>query len=83
MSLLEALTGFLAGLILIFLAATVFRLRLKTEARLVLNSLLGIAALFALNYFRVIAIPFNLFNALVIGFLGLPGVVLLYVVLIL
>lgn len=80
MSLLEILMGFLAGLILIFLATLIFKVRMRTEVRLILNSFLGIAVLFALNFFRIAALPLNLFNAFVVGFLGVPGIVMLYLI---
>jgi hypothetical protein len=81
MSLLEILMGFLAGMILIFAATMIFKMRMRTEARLILNSLLGIAAVLLMSAFRVVYIPLNLFNAFLTGFLGVPGVILICLIL--
>lgn len=81
MTVLEVLMGCLAGLILIFVVSSVFKMRMRTEVRLIINSLLGILVLLILNLFRVAAIPMNMFNAMLIGFLGLPGIVMIYTIL--
>lgn len=81
MTVLEVMMGSLAGLILIFLASTVFKMRMRTEVRLIINSMLGILTIFICNLFRVTIIPLNLFNALLVGFLGIPGIVLIYAIL--
>ncbi len=64
----------LLGVIQLF--STPLRLALKV----LLNTLLGFAALFLLNLasgFTGFTLGLNLFNALVIGVLGVPGLVLL------
>lgn len=81
MSVLEIIMGCLAGLILVFLASTVFKMRMRTEVRLIVNSLLGILTVFILNLFRVSVIPLNLFNALLVGLLGIPGIAMIYAIL--
>jgi inhibitor of the pro-sigma K processing machinery len=57
-----------------------FAAPLKLALKLLLNTLLGFAALFALHLLRGVtgfALGLNLFNALTIGILGLPGLILL------
>lgn len=52
-------------------------------ARAAVNAVLGLAALFAVNWassYTGIRLGFNLFNAAVAGVLGVPGVVLLFLV---
>ena len=71
------------GLVIAFLAVTCLRLLstpLKMALRLVLNSALGFGALWLLQLtasFSGITLGVNLFNALTIGVLGLPGLGLL------
>ena len=71
------------GLVIAFLAVTCLRLLstpLKLVLRLALNSALGFLALWLLQYTSAvtgITLGLNLFNALVIGVLGLPGLGLL------
>ena len=71
------------GLVIAFLAVTCLRLLstpLKLVLRLALNSTLGFLALWLLQYTSAvtgITLGLNLFNALVIGVLGLPGLGLL------
>lgn len=57
-----------------------FSAPLKLALRVLLNTLLGFAALFLLNLTSAwtgFALGLNLFNALVIGVLGVPGLALL------
>ena len=71
------------GLVIAFLAVTCLRLLstpLKLVLRLVLNAALGFGALWLLQLtagISGITLGLNLFNALVIGVLGLPGLGLL------
>lgn len=71
------------GLVIAFLAVTCLRLLstpLKLVLRLALNSALGFLALWLLQYTSAvtgITLGLNLFNALTIGVLGLPGLGLL------
>ena len=57
-----------------------FSAPLKLALKVLLNTLLGFAALFVLNLASSLTgftLGLNLFNALVIGVLGVPGLVLL------
>jgi len=71
------------GLLCAFVALGVFRLfstPLRLALKVLFNTLLGFAALFLLNLtssFTGFSLGLNLFNALVIGILGVPGLVLL------
>jgi len=73
----------LAVLLALFLLAAlirIFRTPLRLALRLLANTLLGFLALWAVNLtagFTGILLGLNLLNALVIGVLGLPGLVLL------
>ena len=52
-------------------------------ARAAVNAVLGLAALFAVNWaapYTGIRLGFNLFNASIAGVLGVPGVVLLVLI---
>lgn len=74
------------GLVLLFLAvacAALLRKPLKMVLRVVLNSALGFGALWLLNTTAAvtgISLGLNLFNALTIGVLGVPGLGLLLLV---
>ncbi len=74
------------GLVLLFLAvacAALLRKPLKLALRVVLNSALGFGALWLLNATAAvtgISLGLNLFNALTIGVLGVPGLGLLLLV---
>lgn len=71
------------GLLCAFVALGVIRLfsaPLRLALRVLLNTLLGFAALLALNLaapLTGLALGLNLFNALTIGVLGVPGLALL------
>jgi len=71
-----------ASLAVFFLIALirVFRTPLQVALKLLMNTLLGFLALWAVNLsagITGISLGLNLLNALIIGILGLPGFVLL------
>ena len=72
-----------AVLLCVFLVLGIIRLfaaPLKLALKLILNTLLGFLALFLLGLTAPLtgfALGLNLFNALIIGILGVPGLVLL------
>ena len=74
------------GLVLLFLVvacATLLRKPLKMVLRVALNSALGFGALWLLNATAAVtglSLGLNLFNALTIGVLGVPGLGLLLLV---
>lgn len=83
MSLVESLA---LGLVLLFLAVAIIRL-FKTPLKLALrtagNTALGFGALWALNLttaYTGLSLGLNLFNALTIALLGVPGLGLLLLV---
>ena len=78
----KILAGILAAFFLIALLR-IFSAPLKIALRLLVNTLLGFLALWAVNLTGAvtgIALGLNLTNALVIGTLGLPGFVLLLLI---
>ncbi|MCI8809549.1 MAG: Pro-sigmaK processing inhibitor BofA [Oscillibacter sp.] len=78
----KIIAALLAGFFLIALLR-VFSAPLKLALKLLVNTLLGFLALWAVNITAAatgIALGLNLWNALIIGILGLPGFVLLLLV---
>ena len=78
--------GTLSPIVLIALVVLVtlflFKRPIKFIFRLLFNTLLGFVILFALNFFGAslgITLGINLFNAVVVAILGLPGVGLLLI----
>ena len=65
-----------AGLALLAVAAGIFSTPLKLIMKVALNTLLGLGALILLNATSALtglSLGLNLFNALVVGVLGVPG----------
>ena len=78
----KILAGLLAGFLLVALIR-VFSVPLKVTLKLLVNTLLGFGVLWLINRtaaFTGVSLGLNLWNALTIGILGLPGVVLLLLV---
>ena len=78
----KMLAAILAGF-LIFALLRVFSAPLRLALRVLANTLLGFLALWAVNLTAAvtgISLGLNIWNALVIGVLGLPGFVLLLLV---
>lgn len=67
-------------LILIFLLGKALLIPLKAILRLLLNSIIGAALMVGINYIGMnfgILIPVNFVNAVTVGLLGIPGVIML------
>ena len=78
----KILAGLLAGFLLVALIR-VFSVPLKVTLKLLVNTLLGFGVLWLINRTTAltgVSLGLNLWNALTIGILGLPGVVLLLLV---
>lgn len=78
----KVLAVLLAGFLIIALLR-VFSAPFRLALKLLANTLLGFLALWALNLTTAvtgIALGLNIWNALIIGILGLPGFVLLLLV---
>lgn len=77
---------FIVGLLAVFLLAALFRIfkaPLRLALKLLLNTFLGFLALYLVGLtapWTGITLGLNLWNALIIGILGLPGFVLLLLV---
>lgn len=78
----KVIAALLAGFFLIALLR-VFSAPLRLAVKLLLNTLLGLFALWVVNLtagVTGVALGVNVWNALVVGILGLPGFVLLLLV---
>jgi hypothetical protein len=76
----EIAASFIIGLLLILLLVWVFSIKSKGLTRALLNTLAGAFVLIALSLFNVAALPLNPLNALLTGFLGVFGLVVVYVI---
>ena len=80
MDLSQKILAGLAAAFLLLALIRVFQAPLRLALKLLVNTLLGFLALWAVNLTAAltgITLGFNLWNALVIGVLGLPGFLLL------
>lgn len=77
---LSVFLTFGGALILIFLLGKALLVPLKVLLRLLLNSIVGGILILIINYIGAhfaIMIPINAVNAMTVGILGVPGVVML------
>ena len=80
MSVIEIVSLALVGLFLLVAVVRLFHKPLKLALRVLINSALGFCALWLLNLTTAVtgmSLGLNLFNALTIGVLGVPGLGLL------
>ena len=71
----------IAAVFLVWLVIRLFRKPIRWILKLLLNTAIGFAALFLLNFFgSAITLGLNWINALVIGVTGFPGLVLLLLI---
>ncbi len=83
MDLNQKIIAVLVGGFLLIALLRVFRTPLRLAARLLVNTLLGFGALWAIRATAGITgltLGLNFWNALVVGILGVPGLVLLLLV---
>lgn len=74
--------AYLIGLLLIYLLGMILVVPIKVLIKLLINGLIGGVVLFLFNLIGGIfnlAIVVNPLNAVIVGFLGIPGVVLLLI----
>lgn len=65
------------AIIIILLAKYVFKINGKKLYALIINSLIGLAVLWLINWTGLVSIPLNLVTILVTGIFGAPGVIVL------
>ena len=71
---------FAAAVVFVILLIKVISAPIKWILKMLLNAALGFVVLFILNFFGEfigISVPINLISALITGFFGVPGVLLL------
>ena len=71
------------GIVLLYVVGYLLLAPLKVIFKLIVNSLLGGAAVLIINFlgdFVSIHIPLNAITAIITGFLGIPGVILLMLI---
>ena len=81
----SVLLTYAGAVLLLFLLGKIFLWPLKLILKLVVSSVIGGVILLAVNLVAgavgLVLIPLNLITALVVGILGIPGVILLLVLL--
>ena len=83
MDLSQKIIAALLGLFFLIAMVRLFRAPLRLILRLAGNTLLGFLALWIVQLtagFSGISLGFNLWNALIVGVLGVPGLALLFLV---
>ena len=65
------------ALIVILIAKFVFRLNGRKLLSLIVNAIVGLLVLWLINLTGLITLPINIITCLLVGVFGLPGVILL------
>ncbi len=65
------------ALIVILIAKYVFKISGKKITALIINSLIGLAVLWLINWTELVSIPLNWVTVLITGIFGAPGVIVL------
>lgn len=74
--------AYVVGIFLLFILGRVLLVPLKIVLKLIYNALLGAVCIIAINFAGGLIgfhIALNVFTAFVVGFLGIPGLILLIV----
>ena len=78
----DVILAYAAGLALLYLIGWLLLVPLKLLLKFIYNGLIGGAMLWLLNFLGALidfTIPINPVNALIVGFLGVPGVILVVI----
>ncbi len=78
----KVILSFIACILIILVFGKTFYLPIKRVLKLVANSVLGAFIIFVINLVGTsfeFHIGFNIFNAVVVGILGIPGAILLII----
>lgn len=79
---IDVAIAYLVGILLLYFLARIFIIPIRFVVRLIFNGVVGGVLLWLTNFggrFIGIAVPVNPITALIAGFLGVPGVVLVIV----
>lgn len=80
---MENIIIFLACICFLFILSRIFIIPIKWICKLIFNSILGALLIFAINLIGSIwgfHIGLNLFTAIIVGILGIPGAIFLIVI---
>lgn len=67
----------LIAAVVILIAKFLLKLDVKRIIGLIINAVVGFIVIWLINFTGIINIPLNIVTALVVGILGLPGVIIL------
>lgn len=68
--------AFLGAMIVLFIILKIISLPIKLIIKLLINALIGGVILFLINLTGLIVIDITWISALIVGFLGIPGVII-------
>ena len=71
------LTMIIVAVLVILIAKFLLHLDVKKIISLIINAVIGFIVIWIINYTGLISIPLNIWTALTVGILGLPGVIIL------
>ena len=70
---------FLGAMIVLFIILKIISLPIKLIVKLLFNALIGGVVLYLINLTGLIALDITWITALIVGFLGLPGVIIVII----
>lgn len=71
---METIAAYVVGLVIVLILAKIFFKSMKTVIKILFNALIGGAVIALLNIMGI-GININWISALLVGFLGIPGVI--------
>lgn len=66
--------------IIVLILAKLLKFTIKTIFKILINFIIGLAAVFLLNLIPGVAIPLNWLSGIILGVLGLPGAIILLII---
>ncbi len=66
--------------IIVLILAKLLKFTIKTIFKILINFIIGLAAVFLLNLIPGVDIPLNWLSGIILGILGLPGAIILLII---
>lgn len=76
---MDSLLPILMGIAILFIVKSIFTFPLRLLYKLIYNSIIGVIILYVLNFIGLFHIEITFWHSLIVGFLGIPGVILLLI----
>ncbi len=70
----------IVAVLALFIILKLLKFSIKTILKIAINGLIGLLIIYVLNFIPAVNIPLTWWSALIVGFLGIPGAIIMLIV---